>query len=119
MKKFYERIIGHARFLGKQTTYYAELTADTAADMPDPADHPEWEVGSELLVLEDGGSRYRLSNSREWVKVNFNTGQGGGEKGDDGYTPIRGVDYWTEADVEAINTATEAFVVSELADRAQ
>ncbi|MBE6851057.1 MAG: hypothetical protein E7504_04875, partial [Ruminococcus sp.] len=42
-----------------------------------------------------------------------------GEKGDDGYTPIRGVDYWTEADVEAINTATEAFVVSELADRAQ
>ncbi len=77
MEKFYERIIGHARFLGKQTTYYAELTADTAADIPNPADHPEWEIGSELLVLENGGSRYRLSNARQWVKVNFNTGGGG------------------------------------------
>ncbi len=79
MAKFYERNIGHARFAGKQITYYAELTADTAADIPNPADHPEWEIGSELVVLENGGSKYRLSNSREWVKVNFNVGGGGGD----------------------------------------
>ena len=79
MGNYHERIVSHARYQEGQTSYYVELTADRAADIPDPAEHPEWEVGSELCILENGGSRYRLSNAREWVRVNFS---GGGEGGD-------------------------------------
>lgn len=58
--------------------YYVDVMVDTAADIPNPAEHPEWEIGSELVVLENGGSKYQLSNAREWVAVNFNSGGGGG-----------------------------------------
>ena len=60
--------------------YYVDVMVDTAADIPNPAEHPEWEVGSELMVLENGGSKYQLSNAREWVSVNFNSGGGGDSK---------------------------------------
>ncbi len=76
---YHERIVSHARYQEGQTSYYVELTVDKAADIPDPAEHPEWEVGSELIVLENSGSKYRLSNAREWVSVNFNDSQEGGD----------------------------------------
>lgn len=30
--------------------YYVHITVDTVADVPNPADHPEWEVGSTLYI---------------------------------------------------------------------
>lgn len=51
------------------------VTADTSEDIPTPA--KSWAVGSTCEVLEDGGSKYRLSNSGEWVEVDFETGGGG------------------------------------------
>lgn len=51
------------------------IIADTAADMPDP--DPKWAAGSELYVLENGGAKYRLTNSREWLECSFDAGGGG------------------------------------------
>lgn len=51
------------------------VTADTVEDMPTP--EKSWAAGSTCEVLEDGGSKYRLSNSGEWVEVDFETGGGG------------------------------------------
>ena len=59
--------------------YYVDVMVDTAADIPNPAEHPEWEIGSELVVLENGGSKYQLSNAREWVQVNFDEFAEGGD----------------------------------------
>ncbi len=78
---FTENIIEHGKYADGTFSYYAEIICDTAADIPDPAAHPNWEVGSKLLVLENGGSQYRLSNARNWVQVNFNTGGEGGDAG--------------------------------------
>ncbi len=67
---------------------YVKIYADTAAEIPDPADHPEWEVGSELRVLEDGGKKYTLSNAGTWVETpNFSGGGKGGESDDRYVTP--------------------------------
>lgn len=55
--------------------YRVTIQCDTAADMPEPGAH--WAAGSTCEVLEDGGSKYRLSNSGEWVEVDFETGGGG------------------------------------------
>lgn len=63
--------------------YLVKITADTAADIPQPRNC--WAAGSELEVLENGGSKYKLTNSREWVKVNFKTGAGGGDNSE--FTP--------------------------------
>lgn len=76
---YHERIVSHAKYQDGQTSYYVELMVDKAADIPDPAEHPEWETGSELLVLENGGTRYRLSNSGTWVQVNFKSSPEGGD----------------------------------------
>lgn len=74
---YHERIVESIEKTYEPDKNYVMITADTAADIPDPAEHPEWEVGSELVVLENGGSKYQLSNAREWVSVNFNSGGGG------------------------------------------
>ena len=42
-----------------------------------------------------------------------------GEPGDDGYTPIKGVDYWTEEDQEAILDQCEDWIADAMAQRAQ
>lgn len=42
-----------------------------------------------------------------------------GAAGADGHTPERGVDYWTEADQEAIGEQNEEFILKELAKRQQ
>lgn len=61
----------------EKPVYLVKLTADTAADIPQPRSC--WAAGSEIEVLENGGNKYKLTNSREWVKVNFKTGAGGGD----------------------------------------
>ena len=42
-----------------------------------------------------------------------------GEKGDPGYTPKRGIDYWTDEDKEEIGADTITFISTELAKRGQ
>lgn len=72
---YHERIVESIEKTYEPDKNYVMITSDTAADIPDPAEHPEWEVGSELVVLENGGSKYQLSNAREWVSVNFMGGE--------------------------------------------
>lgn len=52
-----------------QTCYLVHLTVDAVADIPDVKEN--WLAGSRCDVLEDNGHVYELSNSREWVEVNF------------------------------------------------
>lgn len=42
-----------------------------------------------------------------------------GATGADGYTPVRGIDYWTEEDKEEILTETDNQITEQLADRMQ
>lgn len=57
------------------------IQVDTVADIPIP--EPNWVPGSKLYVLENGGSSYRLNNSQEWVKVNFDNLSEGGDGTED------------------------------------
>lgn len=41
------------------------------------------------------------------------------QQGEDGYSPVKGVDYWTEADKTEINAASQAYIAEELAKRGQ
>ncbi len=52
-----------------QTCYLMHLTVDAISDIPDAKEN--WLAGSRCDVLEDNGHVYELSNSREWVEVNF------------------------------------------------
>lgn len=47
------------------------VQVNTAADIPDPADHPQWAAGSWLHVLEGGGSLYKLGTDRVWHPQSF------------------------------------------------
>lgn len=79
--------VENLRTLGKISKVL--VTADTTADIPEPEEH--WAVGSTCEVLEDGGTKYRLSNAGEWVKVNFDVG-GGGNSADFGVPEFAYVD---------------------------
>lgn len=47
--------------------HFVTVIADTAADIPEPQEN--WETGSELIVVENGGKKYILTNARTWVEV--------------------------------------------------
>ena len=49
--------------------------------------------------------------TQKWVHADKSFGQ----NGTDGYTPVKGVDYWTKADQQEI----EAYIAMELAKRGQ
>ena len=52
-----------------QVSYLMHLTVDKISEIP--AAKANWLAGSRCDVLEDNGHVYELSNSREWVEVNF------------------------------------------------
>ena len=69
-------------------------------------------AGSTVLVLATG-ENYKINAEGNWILENsIGGGAGGedsvgpqgpqGEPGKDGYTPIKGTDYWTEADKDEI-----------------
>ncbi len=101
---FSENVIEHAKYAEGKFSYYTEIICDTAEDIPDPVEHPSWEVGSKLFVLENGGSSYRLSNGRKWVKVNFDKF---GEGGDGSFDPDQ---YYTAEQTDALLTAVQQTV---------
>lgn len=74
------RKTGHSCTRNGIDVCYVEILCDTVAEIPDPAEHPEYATGSELRVLEDGGKKYILSCGRTWVEVpNFLKSEGGGD----------------------------------------
>ncbi|MBQ8012342.1 MAG: hypothetical protein IJ265_12375 [Oscillospiraceae bacterium] len=101
---FSENVIEHAKYAEGKFSYYTEIICDTAEDIPDPVEHPSWEVGSKLFVLENGGSSYRLSNGRKWMKVNFDKF---GEGGDGSFDPDQ---YYTAEQTDALLTAVQQTV---------
>lgn len=78
------------------------------------------EPGSEPVVTE-------LEGSTSWARVyrlGLPQGMPGeqgprGEAGADGQTPVRGVDYWTEADQAAVLAEVDQRILEQLADRSQ
>ena len=46
--------------------YYVDVMVDTAADIPDPAEHPEWEVESTCIIADTKEVKI-LNNQRKWV----------------------------------------------------
>lgn len=66
MAEYHEKIIRNARYLDGITTYYVDILCDTAADIPNPAEHPEWEVESTCIIADTKEVKI-LNNQREWV----------------------------------------------------
>lgn len=66
------------------------------------AEHPTGTMGDSYLVAED---LYIWSeNNADWINVGNIRGPAGeqGVQGNDGLTPVRGEDYWTEEDIATI-----------------
>lgn len=62
-------------------------------------------------------SYYRDPVTGEWVRQ---SGSGkDGTNGADGYTPVRGVDYWNAEDIAAMKAENEAYIIEELSKRNQ
>ncbi|MDE5885100.1 MAG: hypothetical protein K2H29_08530 [Oscillospiraceae bacterium] len=92
-----------------KTCYLMHITVDAIADIPDAKEN--WLAGSRCDVLEDGGHVYMLSNSREWVKVNFHNlgGEGGSTDLSDYYTMSQTDERITEKIAEIVADAPEDF----------
>ena len=56
--------------------------------------------------------KYRLDSSSPWIEIPALQGAQGlqGEKGKDGYTPVKGVDYFTEKDIAEIRAGLDVDV---------
>ncbi|MBE6825835.1 MAG: leucine-rich repeat domain-containing protein [Ruminococcus sp.] len=69
---------GESHQLGGSAKHFVTVYADTTSDMPTP--DPAWAAGSELLISENGGQKYLLTNAGAWVKVpNFTKAAEGGD----------------------------------------
>lgn len=66
MGTYHEKIESHARYQDGMTSYYVTIFADSADDIPDPDDHPEWEVGSTCIITNSREIKI-LNNLRKWV----------------------------------------------------
>ena len=100
-----------------QTCYSMHITVDTIAEIPDAKEN--WLAGSRCDVLEDGGHVYMLSNSREWVEVNFFDRVGGSDGTDlsNFYTKSQTDERITEKIAEIVANAPEDFdTLKELSD---
>lgn len=53
------------------------------------------------------------------IEQKRDNGEFDGKKGDPGYTPVKGEDYWTNADKEEITAEANALIADELAKKAQ
>lgn len=91
---------------GKIKRYLCD-TAEDFAELPSRV-----AAGSTVFVLSTG-ENYKINEEGNWILENsIGGGAGGegivgpqgpqGEAGKDGYTPIKGTDYWTEADKDEI-----------------
>lgn len=72
----------------------------------------------------DGGTNVVTVTKTDGTTSTFNVKNGSkGSPGDPGYTPVKGTDYWTEADkasiVQEVNADTSQLIASELASRGQ
>lgn len=66
-------------------------------------------------VKADKEALQNLSNSFDTLQNNFNTLndkiENGDFNGEDGYTPVRGVDYWTEVDKTEIKSYVDEAIL--------
>lgn len=58
--------------------------------------------------------KYRVDGTSEWKDLVALQGEPG-KNGLDGYTPVRGKDYWTNEDVLAIKEHCNSYIDSQLA----
>jgi len=92
-----------------------EAIADIEVELQDDTDSPE---ALEIEIQEAGPKGEPGLNAYEVYR------QGGGElteeewlaslKGDPGYTPVRGTDYWTEEDKDEIKSYCDSLVIDVL-----
>ncbi len=69
---YFVKYTGYSTIRNGVSSHFVTIIADTAADIPEPQEN--WETGSELIVVENGGKKYILNNARTWVEVPNFTG---------------------------------------------
>ena len=100
----YLKIVG-VDSLGRATVVGADTGGASTLEIPEAV---TLEYGAQPTVTE-------LDDSRAWARI-YRLGIPQGKPGD---TPVRGTDYWTQADQEAILTQAEAYISDRLADLGQ
>ena len=83
-----------------------------------PTAKTEGAVGC-LYMDTDNGTMYKCVSASEGVLVWEKIEGTSGTPGKDGYTPIRGIDYWTPEDVATMQADNKAYIATELAKRGQ
>lgn len=67
---------------------------------------------------DDGNNTVTFSDGTTLTVKNGSKGSTG-DKGDNGYTPVKGTDYWTEDDLTSMQNDNYAYITAELAKRGQ
>lgn len=70
-------------------------------------------------VFEEDNAKLYVKRSEGWVFITDFSGSQGiqgpkGENGQDGYTPLRGTDYWTEEDISEIKSYCDDYINEQL-----
>lgn len=96
--------------VGTEGVWFSKKTLAYADALPTALPNPQ--------PLTINGQSY---DGSEAVEVELSDGKDGqdGAPGADGYTPVRGKDYWTDEDKAEINADSHAFITQALAERSQ
>ena len=107
----------YAEYCGLSTDNKADIKANNADEFYeiDTGDVYKYAEGSGWIkqVSQGGGVTPTIGDNGNWYLGTTDTGKPSrGEKGDpgtDGYTPVKGTDYWTDADkTEIVNAVLAA-----------
>ena len=94
-------------------------TGDKGSDGAKGADGTSVTVTNVSTSTADGGSNVVTFSDGKTLTVKNGSKGSNGTNGIDGYTPVKGIDYWRDTDKEEINADNIAFISTELAKRGQ
>lgn len=95
------------------------IQGEKGASGSDGKDGTSVTVKSVSESTADGGSNVVTFSDGKTLTVKNGSKGSNGTNGIDGHTPVKGTDYWTDADKEEINADNIAFISTELAKRGQ
>ena len=76
-------------------------------------------ISSTSESAEDGGNNTVTFSDGTTLSVKNGSKGSTGDSGNDGYTPVKGTDYWTEDDLTSMQNDNYAYITAELAKRGQ
>lgn len=99
------------KFLGQDGT--ERIVANVKALLDDKQDKGDYVTSSEVStsIKELGAVSYNSQSLTDAQKIQARTNLGITGTGADGYTPVRGTDYWTDADKAEIKSYVDEAIL--------